>query len=342
MTDNIAEDNEQSVPLNMDEIMKMLFQLSDKLTIRMINSLFGKNIPLDAVVIYENVEIHRFSQTKQAVEELRADMIININGERYHIEFETVNSKVMTVRMFEYGFTISIREIKSGITETEDGIQLDYPHQYVIFLEQNEAVPEHELTMKVRLWDGDVKEYKVPVMRYWTETVDSLEEKHLEPLLPLQVFKIRKALEAIARSNKPEAEKERLTEAKLREVIDIYTEVTEKIRSMLDEGEHLTVYNAKQMLEALQHLSEYLYSRYKGYTKIESEGIKVIKSKLGFDELIMQGEIKKSKETAYKMFVDGESIVKIKRYSDLPDKDLADVLRGLPQEIQIKYNLAAD
>ena len=66
----------------------------------------------------------------------------------------------------------------------------------------------------------------------------------------------------------------------------------------------------------------------------------MIKSKLGFDELIMQGRIEKGRETAQEMFADGESIVKIKRYSDLPDKDLADVLRGLPQEIQIKYNLA--
>ena len=210
------ESNQQNIPLDMDEIMKMLFRLSDKLTIRMINSLFGKNIPLDAIVIPENVEIHRFSQIDTTIEKFRTDIILNINGERFHIEFQTVNDETMSVRMFEYGFMIAIQEIKSNLTNTKDGIKLNYPNQYVIFVEQNDNIPEHELTMKVILWDGDEKEYKVPLMQYWKETIDSLEAKHLEPLLQLQVFKIRKSLAEIARSKKSAAEKEKLIEEQLR------------------------------------------------------------------------------------------------------------------------------
>jgi len=36
------KENQQDIPLNMDGIMKILFRLSDKLTVRMINSLFKK------------------------------------------------------------------------------------------------------------------------------------------------------------------------------------------------------------------------------------------------------------------------------------------------------------
>jgi hypothetical protein len=309
----------------------------------MINSLFGKDIPLDAKVITENVEIHRFSQTAPTVEEIRADMVLNINGERYNTEFQTVNDEAMPVRMFEYGFMIAIQEIKSYITHIGDGIKLSYPKQYVIFVEEDDNIPERELTMKVTLWDGDEKEYKVPLMRYWTETADSLEAKHLEPLLPLQVFKIRRNLAAIARSSKPEAEKEKLTEAKLREMIKIYTEVTEKVRDLTEKEGRLTTYHAEQMLMALQHLSEYLYGRYKGYSEIEKEAIQMSKSAWGFDELRNEseqiGELKRGKKTAHEMFLDGESITKIRKYSDLPDKDLVEVLRKLPQEIQTKYNL---
>ena len=43
--DNPAESGRKSVRLNMDDIMKILFNLSDELTIRMINSLFKKNLP---------------------------------------------------------------------------------------------------------------------------------------------------------------------------------------------------------------------------------------------------------------------------------------------------------
>ena len=345
--ENSTEANPQEIPLNMDEIVKILFGLSDKLTIRMINSLFGKIIPLGAKVTAESAEIHRFSLSEPTVEEMRTDMILDINGERYHIEFQTVNDKTMPVRMFEYGFAIAIQEIKSYLTHIRDDIELKYPKQYVIFVEQDDNIPEHELTMKIRLWDGDVKEYKVPLMRYWQETVDSLEAKHLEPLLPLQVFKIRKSLAVIARSRKPEAEKEKLIDEKLREIITIYAEVTEKIRGWTENEDLITSYHAEQMLMALQHLSEYLYSRYKGYTEIEMEAIGMSESKWMISRVLregehigeLKGELKRSKKTAYDMFLDGENLTKIRRYSELPDKDLADVLSELPKEIQIKYNL---
>ena len=325
----------ENIQLNMDEIMKILFRLSDKLTIRMINSLFGKDILLDAKVITENVEIHRFSQTNPTVEEIRADMILNINGERFHTEFQTVNDKTMPVRMFEYGFTIAIQEIKNYLTHTQNGIKLNYPNQYIIFVEQDDTIPENELTMKIILWDGDEKDYKVPIMKYWQETPDSLEKKHLEPLLPLQVFKIRKSLAEITKSKKSKKEKEKLSKEKLREIINIYKEVTEKIRGWTENDGLLTAYHAEQMLMALQHLSEYLYSKYNGYSEIETEAIKMSESKW----IISKWLTKAKKETAQEMFMDGENIVKIRKYSKLPDNDLADVLRNLPKDIQNKYSL---
>ena len=333
------KEKHQDIPLNMDGIVKILFRLSDKLTIRMINSLFGKDIPLDAKVITESGELHRFSQADPTVEEIRADMIVNVNGERYHIEFETVNNKLMPVRVFEYGFMIAIREIKSYVTHIKDGIQLNYPKQYVIFVEQNDAIPEHELTMRVVLWDGEEKEYRVPIMRYWLETPESLETKELESLLPLQVFKLRKCLFDIARSRKPEAEKEALTEAKLRELIQIYEKLTDKIRGWTEQDGLLTAYQAEQMFLAVQHLSEYLYSSYKSYANIEREALKMSESRWAFSKWLREGELNRGKETAHEMFVDGENIMKIRKYSKLRDDDLADILRNLPTDIQRKYDL---
>jgi hypothetical protein len=197
----------KGIPLKMDEIIKMLFLLSDTLTVSMINSLFGKDIPLDAKVIVENREIHRFNDLDQSIDGLMVDMLLNIDGERFHVEFSTKNDGLMPIRMFEYGFVISIQEVKSLVRQARDGIVLAYPKQFVIFVEEDAAVPERELTMKVTLWDGDVKEFRVPLLRYWEETVDSLGEKQLEPLLPLQVFNIRKSLEKIAKSGMADAEK---------------------------------------------------------------------------------------------------------------------------------------
>jgi len=110
------------------------------------------------------------------------------------------------------------------------------------------------------------------------------------------VFKIRKSLEAITKLKKTKAEKAKLIEEKLREVIKIYKEVTEKIRNMVDNEGQLTTLNAEAILDALQHLTEYLYSKYESYTKIEKEAIQVAESVWSFDKWRKEGEIKGRKE----------------------------------------------
>jgi hypothetical protein len=294
----------------MDEILKMLFGLSDRLTVGMINSLFGRDFPPDAKVTLANGELHRFGVLEQAIDELRVDMLLNINGENFHLEFQTALDCSMPLRMFEYGFTISIQEVKSLLRQADGVLTMTYPKQFVIFVEEDGAVPEHGLTMRVTLWDGDVKEYKVPLLRYWEETVESLGEKQLEPLLPLQVFNIRKSLEKIAKPKLTDAEKERLTEEKLHEVVGIYKSVAGKIKSMTEEEGKLTLSNAKQMLEALYYLSSYLYDRYGGYQKVEKEAKEMAESIFVFDQWIKEGVQKGRMETAHDMFMDGENIAK--------------------------------
>ena len=112
-----AAQTQKNIPLDMDGIIKMLFTLSDELTIRMINSLFNKDFPLDAELIFENNELYRFSRTEQRLEKFQTDIVLRINGERFHIELQTVNDGSMVIRTFEYGFLIAISEIKSSLVE---------------------------------------------------------------------------------------------------------------------------------------------------------------------------------------------------------------------------------
>jgi len=55
-----------------------------------------------------------------------------------------------------------------------------------------------------------------------------------------------------------------------------------------NEGE-LTTYDAEQILISVQHLSKYLYSNYKSYTKIEKEAIQVAESVWSFDKWRNEG-----------------------------------------------------
>ena len=58
-----------------------------------------------------------------------------------------------------------------------------------------------------------------------------------------------------------------------------------------------------------------------------------------FNKWRNEGRVEKGKETAHEMFIDGEQIEKIRKYSKLSDDDLAEVLFTLPQAVQSKYNL---
>ena len=71
-----------------------------------------------------------------------------------------------------------------------------------------------------------------------------------------------------------------------------------------------------------------------GRTEGRAEG-----RKEGRKEGRTEGRAEGRKETAKEMFIDGEDIVKIRKYSKLPDVDLAEVLSSLPNDVQNKYNL---
>ena len=54
---------------------------------------------------------------------------------------------------------------------------------------------------------------------------------------------------------------------------------------------------------------------------------------------IKEEKTKDRKDTAHDMMMDGKPINEVRKYSKLPDKDLASVLREMPIEIQAKYTM---
>jgi len=87
------------------------------------------------------------------------------------------------------------------------------------------------------------------------------------------------------------------------------------------------------------------FTKSKIYGKIvfKREALKMSESRWAFSKWLRQGEQigrdERGKETAHEMFLECENIVKIRKYSKLQDDDLADILRGLPTDIQRKYDL---
>ena len=145
------EDSEERVKL--DQILKSLFNVSRKVLIEMMNSLFKEDYDLvNTEITFENNEF-----VTDDYDIIRGDLFLKISKEKkpyhYHIELQTKNDETMIIRMFEYGFK-NAKEISRNSEETVIYI----PKQLVIFIEENKNI-KNELKMKLIFPDNQEVNY---------------------------------------------------------------------------------------------------------------------------------------------------------------------------------------
>ena len=96
----------------------------------------------------------------------------------------------MVVRTFEYGF----RKGKENSNRIENGIRkLYFPKQKVIFFEENKNIDD-QLKLLIIFSEEEEFLYKVDVIKYWQYSDEDLIQKQMYPLIPLQLFNLRKKL----------------------------------------------------------------------------------------------------------------------------------------------------
>lgn len=272
MADKRKKPREQ---VKLDRIMRLLFHLSHKTVVRLINGLFDEAFdPGQVKVVYGNGNMtgHDFSK-------LEADLLLKVetaSGDcEYHIEFQTLHDSAMAVRMFRYGFNRALEAGRMAEAVEAGTLTLFFPRQLVIYLEENESIRE-QVELVLVFPDGQTFRYRVPVMRYWMNTPQDLTGKKLYALLPLQVFRWRKRLQALERSKLQEEEKRRrMAEAfnGLKETVGL---TLERLRQLHDERE-LSGADLERLLEAMQALMNYLYNRYGQYEKLDEEVRQMLK-----------------------------------------------------------------
>jgi len=260
--------------LKLDQIMRVLFRLSKQTTLNMINRLFDEGFTSEEVEVhYGNSEF-----IQDNYDRIMGDLFIALRKSkqvfRYHIEFQTLNDSSMVIRMFRYGFEKAIE--LAGSKDADQSIILEFPRQLVIFLEENKKIQD-PLTMMLRLPNGEVIPYTVPVMKYWKYTAEELREQKMYSLLPLQAFKLRKQIEAIYKSRKTKVEKSRLITgqfALLKETI----QRTVNILGKLHDNQEIRTADLERLLRVLQNINEYLYQRYGEYQTIQEEVHHMVKT----------------------------------------------------------------
>ncbi|MGO5138886.1 hypothetical protein ACTQ31_19510 [Clostridium butyricum] len=288
--------------VKLDEVLKSLFNVSKKVLIEMMNSLFHKNYDIDSTEItFENNEF-----VTDDYDIIRGDLFLKISNDNkpyhYHIELQTNNDKTMVIRMFEYGFKKAkeLSRCESDNDSSDHETIIYIPKQLVMFIEENRNIKD-ELRMKLVFPDGQIVNYKVPVLKCWEYDDKRFIEEKMYPLLPLQIFKLRYDMESIKRRSN--GDKNKLNEAILnaKELAQI---VANESKFLYDEkkidGEDL-----HKILLAIGNLFEYLNDKYGDDKKLNEEVMKMTKTlydpeveKRGIEKGIEKGEEKKAIETA--------------------------------------------
>lgn len=293
--------------VKLDEILKFLFSTSNKVLINLLNAIFDEDFKEDEVDL--TVSNNEFIEDTLGV--IRGDMFFDIlkkdnNKVSYHLEFQTKNDNTMVVRMFEYGF-------KKGkeSSKVDDTIKTIYfPKQKVIFFEENKNIGDL-LNLKIVFPDNKEVIYSVGVIKYWELTQEYLSEKKMYPLIPLQLFSLRKELDTAHRKNDI---------IKIQELSVVAKNLAETLANKSSDlfyKEEILGEDFHKMLLAIQNLIEYLNRNYLHDDKLEEEVITMTKSlydpeveRKGIEQGIKQGIMANKIENAKNLLdvLDDETI----------------------------------
>ncbi|MGL5616279.1 MAG: hypothetical protein ACRDD2_08635 [Sarcina sp.] len=257
----MIEQNNKKESVKLDQVLKYLFNTSNKVLVNLLNGLFNENFNQDEV----EISISNNEFIEESLDVLKGDMFYTATNKKgkkinYHIEFQTKNDSTMVIRTFEYGFRKARDEANS-----EDNIKTIYfPKQKVIFFEENKSI-EDSLKLKIVFPDGSYHIYKADVMKYWEYSKEEIIEKKMYPLIPLQLFNLRKELKKLEKNNNKEA-------------IKLLAEKAKKLARSLAESSSELLHSEEiygedfhKMLLGIQNLIEYLNRAYFKDDNIEEE-----------------------------------------------------------------------
>ena len=273
--------------VKLDEVLKYLFSTSNKVLIKLLNGVFDENFNEDEVSL--TVANNEFIE--DTLEVIRGDMFFEISSNDnkkacYHLEFQTKNDNTMVVRMFEYGF----KKGKENSVINQENVKTIYlPKQKVIFFEENKNI-KNSLDLNIVFPNEENVLYRVDVIKYWEFSDEELIKKKMYPLIPLQLFNLRKELE----KSQSKHDIKRLNE--LSHIAkSLAIRLANESKELFDSNEILGE-DFHKMLLAINNLIEYLNRNYLNDSRLEEEVNTMTKTlydpeveKRGIEKGIQQG-----------------------------------------------------
>lgn len=185
-----------------DSAFRTMINDSDKLTISLINELFGMHISMTSKLIRHQNEVF-LADKKERI----TDSHMSVQGDEhyYHIECESVagNSEIL-FRLFEYDSSIALEH-----AEIENGkLYIRFPMTGILYLRDTKSTPE-QMQMIIETQGSETPlTVDVAVMKMSNYTLDLIFEKKLWFLLPFFIFNYEKRLKSKTEERFKEIEKE--------------------------------------------------------------------------------------------------------------------------------------
>ena len=187
----MAENTEYQATIY-DDVWRTLVHDFPMFLVAFINELFSENYSENVRIEFLQ-DIHQQNQPDGGIEKRITDTYFRIvdedgNVKKYHVECQSTADNSMLVRIFEYGAQIALDDaVKKG-----NRIVLEFPHAAVLFLRSTGNTPD-EMEIVIKTPGGSV-EYKIPVAKMQSYTIDMMFKKKLLILLPFYLFVVEKSL----------------------------------------------------------------------------------------------------------------------------------------------------
>ena len=261
-----------------DEIMKKETFLMPEQLFPLIKEIHGKVYPKDTEIspLATEFSVQR-SDTKE-ITSIRADITVLVNkSDIYHFECEIENDGTMVMRMFEYDvhIALSYSQVEDDKTETGQSsgrvMKLKFPYSAVLYLQDNGNTP-NELKCQILFQDGGRYEYKIPVLKVQSYTLDDIRERHLCVLIPFLPLRFRKRM--------PPAKKN--CSVTKEELTSFYEEIILLLKEEVAVG-YLSKRNQKAIISLLN----------KSLIRVFYKNEKLLKEVIGMTEPILELEFEK-------------------------------------------------
>jgi len=324
--------------IRLDEIMKALFSVSKRTLVNMLNHLFQKDYDPDATTV--DISNNEFVSDNFSV--IKGDLFYRVESQNetahYHLELQSRHDSLIAIRAFQYGLAKADetrRMGNGGAAPHSDVINLHFPNQIVIVVERNDSVPD-ALKLNLIFPDGREMLYSVPTMKYWEYDAEKLVEHKMYPLLPLQVFQLRRRLDLISNQ---EGDKSNEIVEQIRRAVELTEAVAKEADRLYKIGE-ISNEDFMAIVDATTEIFRYLNARYLGDEKWNTEVKNVtmvlydpVKAAQAAEEGKKEGRIEGNYEnmikTALKMIRDGCEDTLVIKYTELSASEIVKLRQSL-------------